>query len=110
MAYQVSGAPGAARINFAPSGVVEEVLQNIRTLITTIKYTVPLDRELGIDAVFIDRPAPDAMARLRVQIVEEIARYEPRAKIEIIEFRQGDGAIQGIFYPVALVEIIENGF
>jgi phage baseplate assembly protein W len=109
MAYQVSGAPGAARINFAPSGVVEEVLQNVRTLITTIKYTVPLDRELGIDAAFIDRPAPDAMARLRVQIVEEIARYEPRAKIEIIEFRRHeDEALAGTFYPVARIEIIEG--
>jgi phage baseplate assembly protein W len=107
MLYQVTGEINQARTNFAPTGTVEEVLQNVRTLIMTEKYSVPLDRDLGIDAAFLDRPAPDAMARLRVRMNEEIHRYEPRAKVKIIEFRQyADGtALSGKFYPVAHVEI-----
>ena len=107
MPYQVTGEIDRAWVNFAPAGIVEEVLQNVRTLITTAKYSVPLDRNLGIDAAFLDRPAPDAMARLSVRISEEIQRYEPRAKVKVIEFRQyGDAAIlSGKFYPVLQVEI-----
>jgi phage baseplate assembly protein W len=106
MTYQVSGARDGRTINFAPTGVEEEVLQNVRTLITTLKYSVPLDRDLGIDAVFLDRPAPDAMARLRVQIAEEIRKYEPRANVKVIEFRNHEtDAPAGEFYPVLQVEI-----
>ncbi|GHV50450.1 hypothetical protein FACS1894216_02680 [Synergistales bacterium] len=105
MIYRVSANDGSA-INFAPSSVTEEVLQNVRTLIMTMKYSVPLDRELGIDASYIDRPAPDAMARLRVQIAETITRYEPRAKVRVIEFkRYEDEALAGRFYPVLEIGI-----
>jgi phage baseplate assembly protein W len=105
MSYQVTGEINLARVDFAPAGIVKEVLQNIRTLITTAKYSVPLDRDLGIDASFLDRPAPDALARLRVRIAEEIHRREPRAKVDAIEFRQYEGAMSGTFYPVVHVEI-----
>jgi hypothetical protein len=66
-----------------------------------------LDRNLGIDASFLDRPAPEAMARLRVQIAEEIQRFEPRAVVKIIEFKQyEDEAYAGTFYPVTRIEVI----
>ena len=32
------------KVNFAPSTIEEEVIQNIKTLISTMIYTVPLDR------------------------------------------------------------------
>jgi phage baseplate assembly protein W len=105
MSYQVTGEINRAWIDFAPAGTVEEVLQNVRTLIMTAKYSVPLDRDLGIDAAFLDRPAPDAMARLRVRIAEEIHRHEPRAKVTAVEFKQDENAVSGEFYPVLRVEI-----
>ena len=107
MPYQVTGKIDHAWVNFAPAGIVEEVLQNIRALITTAKYSVPLDRNLGIDTSFLDRPALDAMARLRVQISEEIRRYEPRAEVKVVEFKQygDDSALSGQFYPVLQVEV-----
>ena len=106
MPFMVSGAHGAASINFAPPSVAEEVLQNVRTLIMTAKYSVPLDRELGIDAAYLDRPAPDAMARLRVRIADAVRRFEPRAEVKVVEFRNyDDGALLGKFYPVLHVDI-----
>ncbi|MDR3280931.1 MAG: hypothetical protein LBT23_10495 [Synergistaceae bacterium] len=107
MIYEISTDPGRA-INFAP-GAAEEILQNVRTLLATTKYTVPLDRALGIDAAFLDRAAPDAMARLRVVISEEIARSEPRAKVRVVEFKKReDEAGGGFFYPILQVEINEK--
>ena len=102
--YQVSGI-SSNQINFAPN-LIEEILQNVRTLLLTSKFSVPLDRKLGIDATFLDRPAPDAMARLRVQIAEEIARSEPRAKVRVIEFKRFEEELgEGKLYPVVEVEI-----
>lgn len=107
MLQRISGAMGGKPIDFAPSGIIKEVSQNVRTLLMTAKYSVPLDRELGIDASFLDRPAPEAMARLRVQIAQEIRRFEPRAAVKAVEFKEYNGeALAGAFYPVARIEII----
>ena len=35
-------------INMFPNSVYEEIIQNVRVLLTTIKGTVPLDRDLGL--------------------------------------------------------------
>lgn len=43
-------------INFAPENLIEEVAQNVRTICTTTKYSVPLDRLFGVEAVMLDRP------------------------------------------------------
>lgn len=108
--YQVSGEARSEWVDFAPHSTAEEVIQNVRTLLTTSKYSVPMDRELGIDNSYIDRPLPAGMAKLRVQIVEEIQRSEPRAKIKVVSFKPyKDAALQGKMYPVVDIEIIEEG-
>lgn len=109
MAYLIGGAPDGDWIDFAPGSVVEEVLQNVRTLLSTVKYSVPLDRELGVEATFVDRPAPESMARLKVRIVEDIERSEPRAKIGVVRFEpRAAEAVAGIMYPVLEIEIVET--
>lgn len=105
MPYTISGESGGA-INFAPRVVAEEVLQNVRTLLMTGKYSVPLHRELGIDLALLDKPAPEAMARLRVHIVQEVERFEPRARITAVDFKPYEGAADGRFYPILQVEIV----
>ncbi len=106
MMHTVSGKHDGTLINFAPADVVEEVLQNVRTLLMTTLHSVPLDRALGIDASFLDRPAPQAMARLRVRIVEDIMRSEPRVNIKVVEFKEYEGeTLRGAFYPVVQVEV-----
>ncbi|MBQ3694240.1 MAG: hypothetical protein II884_05660, partial [Synergistaceae bacterium] len=57
-------------INFAPANVIEEVVQNVRTICTTSKYSVPMDRLFGVDAVMLDRPTPRAMAAMQAEIVQ----------------------------------------
>lgn len=109
MAYRITGAPDGQWVNFAPGGIIEEVLQNVRTLLSTTKYSVPLDRDLGIDATFVDRPTPEGMARLRVRIAEDIERSEPRAKIRVVSFEpRVDDAVRGAMYPVVEIEIVET--
>ena len=76
-------------INFAPADKYTEVYQNVRTLLSTIKFSVPLDREFGINADYVDKPTPKAMAMLSEEIIEAIGRYEPRAVVDSINF-EGD--------------------
>lgn len=60
---------------------VRAVIQNVRTILATIKGTVPLDRTFGIDDTIVDNPQPVAQARLTGEVIEAIERWEPRVKV-----------------------------
>ena len=62
------------------------MLQNVRTILLTKKFSVPLDREFGLDFSVLDMPLPKAQAALRVEIIEALRRYEPRAVIKEVGF------------------------
>ncbi len=76
-------------INFAPKTEAEEIAQNVRTIITTPKYSVPMDRLFGVNAEIIDRPTPKAMAQLQSEIIQAVRKYEPRCKVKKVIF-EGD--------------------
>ena len=90
------------QINFAPTSIQEEVIQNIKTLLSTMKFTVPLDRNLGIIANALDEPMPVAMAKISSDVIDAISQYEPRAKVTQISF---DGDIDGKLIPKVRIEI-----
>ena len=77
-------------IDFAPSTEYEEILQNVKTICTTIKGTVPLDREFGIDGGIVDIPANIAKAQISAKIIEAVRLYEPRANVVKVTFRESD--------------------
>lgn len=91
-------------VNFAPSSTVEEILQNVRTIISTVKYSVPLDRDFGIDYSFLDKPTAKAQALYSSEIIQAVKKYEPRASIVSISF---SADIDGKLTPK--VEVSING-
>ncbi|MBQ8697921.1 MAG: hypothetical protein IJ521_02835 [Schwartzia sp.] len=101
MAYIIR-ADETPQSDFAPASVVEEVIQNVRTIITTIKYSIPLDRDFGIDGDVVDLPINVAQAKLTNEIFRAIRRYEPRAVIESIAFKGED---TGRLIPIVGVSI-----
>ena len=101
MAYVIK-ASETPQIDLAPDSVIKEVIQNVRTIVTTIKYSIPLDREFGIDGSIVDLPMNVAKARLTNEIFHAIKKYEPRAVIESITF-QGDET--GRLVPIVEVSI-----
>ncbi len=101
MAYLVSANKKPA-IDCDPDTVVEEVLQNVRTIITTIKGSIPLDRAFGIDGNIIDLPINVAKAKLTNEIFRAVRIYEPRAVIESITF---EGELSGRLVPTVEVSI-----
>ncbi|SDP01028.1 GPW/gp25 family protein [Selenomonas ruminantium] len=104
MSFLVSAEDEAA-IDFAPATVTAEVMQNIRTIITTIKYSVPLDRGFGIDGSIVDLPMEVAKAKMTNEIFKAIRQYEPRASIESITFTGED---TGKLVPTVEVKINET--
>ena len=103
MTYEINGGE-MPPLNLAPVTLAEEVLQNVRMIISTVKYSVPMDREFGIDGAVIDRPVNVAKAHLSNEIFRAVRRYEPRAVIESIDF---DGDESGRLTPKIKVQINE---
>lgn len=105
MGYIVA-ADDNVNVDIAPADEKTEILQNVRTIIGTVKYEIPLDRQFGIDGAVIDLPMPKAQAKLSQEIFQAIKRYEPRAVIESINFK---GELAGKLIPVVEVSINETG-
>lgn len=41
-------------INLAPQTLYEEVIQNVWFLLSSLEYDIPLNREFGLNAAYID--------------------------------------------------------
>ena len=94
-------------VDFAPTDTLTEVIQNVRTICATTKYSVPLDRRFGLNAVMLDAPTPKAMAALQSEIIMAIKKYEPRARVTRVSF---EGDIDGKLIPKVRVRIDEERF
>ena len=99
--YELVLRPSA--INFAPENEAEEILQNVKTLCSTIKYSVPMDRALGIDGALIDEPVNAVRGKYIQEVVKAVKEYEPRARISKVDFT-ADTDVE--IYTKLFVEII----
>lgn len=83
-------------IDFFPPTEYEEILQNVRTILVTLKKTVPLDREFGVDGEILDLPIAAAQAKLTGEIVAAVSKYEPRARVVSVAYegKEMDGTLQ----------------
>ena len=100
MAYDITVMP--QNVEYGATGVME-VLQNARTLFMTRAGTVPLDREFGIDLSLIDDPMPAARAKLEIEMIQKLQRYEPRARIS--QFNNDLQANDGRIYMTILLQV-----
>jgi uncharacterized protein len=72
-------------IDFGATGVFE-VFQNVKYIVLTTVFSVPLDREFGIDATFVDKPMNVAEYIIAQEVAFKINLYEPRARFRDITF------------------------
>lgn len=63
---------------------VEEVMQNVATLIGTDTGSVPLARAMGTPQDIVDQPQSVAGAQLQATITRAVRTYEPRAEVESV--------------------------
>lgn len=97
---------GTNDIKIFPSSELEEISQNIRMIITTQKFSVPLDRSFGISAGMLDKPIAAARTKLIAEIAAAVSEFEPRAKVTEVIFLAGE--LDGILNVKVRFKIIKR--
>lgn len=92
------------------NGVYERELRNdilgkCEFLLTLIKGTIPMNRDIGIDPGIISQPAYIAQQMYTMGAIELVEKYETRAEVEEVQFEMSGGA--GNMVPK--VRLIYNG-
>lgn len=96
----------AGKLNLAPETLEEEVLQNVAIIVSTPKFSVPLDRGLGLAQRFIDKPIQVAQSILISEVLDAVEEYEPRAEVTNVTFEAGE--TPGLLVPVLEMNIVDN--
>lgn len=96
----------SANITFGLTGV-PRVMQNVRTLLTTRRGTVPLDRDFGISQEFLDSPINTTQAKAEQEIFLQMKKYVPEAILKQIKW--GADVISGKIWPTVKVEVKPDG-
>lgn len=93
-----------AGISFAPSSEIEEIVQNVRTIVATRLGTVPLDRDFGLTWEHIDKPIDVAKSLTTAEVISLIEKYEPRAKVQSVSFSNSEAG-EGVLPTKIEIEI-----
>ena len=62
-----------------PENTVEEVLQNVFMILSTLENEVPLSRKFGMSGEYYGKPLPIVETLLFADICQLLEKYEPRA-------------------------------
>lgn len=91
-------------INYDAEGV-DEVLQNVRFILSLVKDSCVMDREIGWLQDALDAPIGFAQSQIAFRIIEEIETRESRAKVEDVTFERDD--LNGRLIPTVKVVILD---
>ena len=80
---------------------LDAVVQNIRMILTTFAYSVPLDRRFASHGGSIDAPAPV------MELTDAIEEKEPRAEVVSIRLLRAE-TLDGQFRPVVTFKLREG--
>lgn len=69
------------------SNVDIEIINCIKTILTTIKGSVPFDRDFGIDVGVLDQNINVAKGMYMIDVVNQIKKYEPRVSVKKVQFK-----------------------
>ena len=92
-------------INLCPENELEEIRQNIATILSTPKYSVPMYRDFGVEGGIVDKPTVIAKSKLISEIISSIRQYEPRVEVESVSFT---ATADGVLKPRVKVIINET--
>jgi phage baseplate assembly protein W len=95
----------SANVTYGLTGV-PEVMQNVRTILTTRRGAVPLARDFGLSFEFLDSPINITRAKAEQEIFLQLKKYEPRAILKQIVWETD--VISGQISPSVKVEINQD--
>ena len=94
-------------IKILPENELEEIAQNVRTILATVKNSVPLDRGFGIDKQILDLPIGIARAKITAAVVVAINKFEPRVRVKRV-FYSDSNSSDGQLTPNVEVTIVQE--
>lgn len=105
---EITLTPSAPPLIIGATGM-DEIMQNIRMIITTLAYSTPLDRGFASTGSFIDAPSPYEVARKVAELTEAIEAKEPRVRVLGISYATTpESEMQGRVYPKISFELREE--
>lgn len=96
-------------IDLSPATVIEDVVQNIATILATTKGTIPYMRGFGRNRETEGRPMPVVKNMIVSDVFQQISDYEPRAilgEIRVEENEESD-ELNDILITVVLEGVTE---
>lgn len=102
MSYFVSGQSDP--LTLREDERTNDILQNIRLILTTRKGTCPMYRDFGLTMNWLDMPITIAKLAIIPDVREAVERWEPRATVKNVSFKL-DPSDSSILYPIVEVEI-----
>lgn len=87
----------------ANSTIDEEVVRNVKVILTTLEGTVPYDRSFGITPDLQDLPVNEVQGLYTVECIAKIRKYEPRAAVQSVDFIHDTD--EGIIYPKVAISV-----
>jgi phage baseplate assembly protein W len=97
------------KIDFSPDSEAKEILQNVRTILTTVIGSVPLHRDFGISWENVDKPLPVAISLMQATVIDAITDFEPRAKVVNVTFEDNaENSMEGVLRPLVEISIGEE--
>lgn len=94
------------KIQIGATGL-QGLYQEINTLLSTRKGSVPLDRDFGVSWDFVDSPINEAKPAIIAELVMQLQKYIPRIKVTGIEFESMPN-LNGRLYPKIIFTIREE--
>lgn len=73
------------KVNYMPDTIIEEILQNGRTILGTFSGTVPLMREFAQDFSLIDQNSIAVSNILLSRLIPLFKKYEPRIRLKSLD-------------------------
>jgi hypothetical protein len=83
----------------------KEVYRNLQVLYGTVEGELALDREFGISSQVSDMPQESARALLVAEYVRKTQKYEPRARVNRVEFTETNSK-NGNTIPKVVIELV----
>ena len=93
------------KVVLLPADEFVEIAQNVKTILTTVKGEVWLDRAFGVSGKVLDAPENAVRARLTAEIADAVSKFEPRAKVTDCFFKADD---TGKVVVTARIKVVES--
>ena len=82
--------------------LLQEIMEKVTFILSVLKGTVPMNREIGIDPDVVSAPTYQAQNLYTISAIEVIEKFEDRVSVDEVQF-ETDGSNGNLIPKVVLV-------